>query len=419
MGARNLAPDRYQYDPPIWGDVPPPRRGDQQNGSGDDTSWLVIAILMVAFWPVGLFLLFRKLMGTPTGSLGSTGRYAGARRAADEGPRVSTAPRPASAATGKTAPPRQSAPRPAQTASRPAQTASHASHKAVKRSAGRGFTIAGAVITWIFGMGFLAELPNALGSAAAFWDALPGLVALGGFLGLGLVFLYVGIFRRRQARRFLKYLSLIGRRERVNLTALSKAAGRSRKKVCAELQDMLDLGVLPQGYLDLAGDQLVLSAQGLEPEPEPEPEPQRQTPPSESDDILRQIRQINDAIPDPVMSAKIDRIGELTGRILDYQREHPDKSGQLRSFLNYYLPTTLRLLRSYAQLDQQGVEGENISAAKQRIEGMMDKVVEGFETQLDRLFQGDAMDISTDVSVLEQMLDQDGLGHNSTPFGGV
>lgn len=421
MGARNLAPERYRYDPPIWGDVPPPQRGNQQNSSGDDISWLAIVILLAVFWPVGLFLLFRKLMGTPTGAAGSTGYYTGERKTASrEGPRAGAAPRPASAATGKTAPPRQSAPRPAQTASRPAQAASPAPHKAVKRSAGRGFTIAGAVITWIFGMGLVAVLPDALASAAAFFDALPGLVTLGGFVGLGVVFLYVGLFRRRQARRFLKYLSLIGRRERVNLTALSKAAGRSHKKVCAELQDMLDLGVLPQGYLDLAGDQLVLSAQGLEDEPEPEPAPRRQAPQAESDDdILRQIRQINDAIPDPVMSAKIDRIGEITGKILDYQRKNPDKSGQLRSFLNYYLPTTLKILRSYAQLDQQGVEGENISAAKQRIEGMMDKVVEGFETQLDRLFQGDAMDISTDVSVLEQMLDQDGLGHSSTPFGGT
>lgn len=402
-----MASDRYRYDPPIWGNGPTPRRGNEpnRNSGSDDIGWLVIAVLLVGFWPVGLFLLFRKLMGTPTGSSGSTRRDAG------ESPRIGSAPRPVSGANQVAAPPRQTAPR-------PAQVPSPTLHKAVKRSAGRGFTIAGAAITWIFGMGLLAVLPNALASSAAFLDSLPALVALGGFVGLGLVFLCVGISRRRQARRFLKYLSLIGRRERVNLTALSKAAGRSRKKVCAELQDMLDLGVLPQGYLDLAGDQLVLSAQGLE--PEPEPQPQRQPPQADSSgDILRQIRQINDSIPDPVMSAKIDRIGVLTGKILAYQREHPDKSGQLRGFLNYYLPTTLRLLRSYAQLDQQGVEGENITAAKQRIEGMMDKVVEGFETQLDRLFQGEAMDISTDVSVLEQMLDQDGLGHSSTPFGGV
>ena len=72
--------------------------------------------------------------------------------------------------------------------------------------------------------------------------------------------------------------------------------------------------------------------------------------------------------------------------------------------MSYYLPTTLKILRAYAQLEDQEVEGENISAAMERIENMMDKVVEGFEKQLDQLFQGDALDITADVEVLERML---------------
>ena len=109
------------------------------------------------------------------------------------------------------------------------------------------------------------------------------------------------------------------------------------------------------------------------------------------------------------MSRKIDRIGEITGKIFAYQKQNPGKETQMRSFLSYYLPTTLKILRAYAQMEAQGVEGENIRAAKERIEGMMDKVVEGFEKQLDRLFQNDAMDITTDVEVLERMLQKDGL----------
>jgi len=118
------------------------------------------------------------------------------------------------------------------------------------------------------------------------------------------------------------------------------------------------------------------------------------------------------------MSAKIDHIGEITSKIFVYLREKPDKEGQLRSFLSYYLPTTLKILRAYAQMEAQGIEGENIKAAKSRIEGMMDKVVDGFEKQLDRLFQDDAMDIATDVEVLERMLDKDGLGGQGMTLGG-
>ena len=109
------------------------------------------------------------------------------------------------------------------------------------------------------------------------------------------------------------------------------------------------------------------------------------------------------------MSRKIDRIEEITGKILAYAREHPAKSSELRSFLNYYLPTTLKILNAYAQMDSQGISGENIDAAKRRIEDMMDKVVDGFEKQLDQLFRSDAMDITADVEVLERMLKKDGL----------
>ncbi|MEG1241306.1 MAG: hypothetical protein RSD46_08180, partial [Oscillospiraceae bacterium] len=78
------------------------------------------------------------------------------------------------------------------------------------------------------------------------------------------------------------------------------------------------------------------------------------------------------------------------------------------------LPTTLKILRAYAQLEAQGIEGDNITAAKDRIEGMMDRVVEGFEKQLDRLFQNAALDITSDVEVLEKMLNNDGLSGGGT-----
>ena len=127
----------------------------------------------------------------------------------------------------------------------------------------------------------------------------------------------------------------------------------------------------------------------------------------EENAVLAEIRAVNDSIEDAALSAQIDRIGVITAKIFEYQKSHPERSAQLHAFLSYYLPTTLKILRAYAQLE--GVEGENIAAAMSRIEGMMGKVVEGFEKQLDQLFQGDAMDITTDVAVLEQMLQKDGL----------
>ena len=358
----------------FYGSTPPQNSPDPD---GDDVfGWVVALIALFVFWPVGLFLVLRKLL-----------KSFGASKSAQ--------PR----ATGQPQRVQPAQPQPAQT-------------QAGRRSSdGTGFLIGGGITTGLFGFSLLVTLAEAIASHGVLY-ALSTLISLAVFTGAGLALLGVGFSRRRRAKRFRQYLGLIGRRESVGVEALAKAAGRSPRKVREELQEMLDLGVLPTGYLDLANDRLVLSAQGISDPPKPEPEPEPEQKPQEKDEyaVLAEIREVNDAIPDPVMSAKIDRIGELTGRILDYQRQNPAKAGQLRSFLNYYLPTTLKILRAYAQLDQQGVEGENISAAKTRIEGMMDKVVEGFEKQLDLLFRDEALDITSDVSVLEKMLEKDGLG---------
>lgn len=416
---------------------------NNQNNN-DWGTWIAIVILFaVGLWPISLFLLVRKLLGMDKKKNRTRHPYdiqqewqrsaqqaeQSARQAASSAQSTAdqvwnTAEQAVNKAEewlekefGKAAAAQKSS---AQKASaQKASTASKASKKkaskanAIKFPSGKGLTIAGAITTGIFALGFLSEFMDAVS-----WGGLEfyvsELVTLLGFVCLGLVLLFCGLSRTRKGKRYRKYLNLIGTRRTVSVTALAKATGTRRRKVLDDLQDMLDNGLLPMGYLDLSRDLLVLSEDGIpDEEPAPQAQPTPEPEPAQDDNaILAQIRAVNDAIPDPVMSAKIDRIEEITGKILDYQRRNPGKDSQLRSFLNYYLPTTLKILHSYAQLDAQGVEGENISAAKKRIEGMMDKVVEGFENQLDKLFADSAMDISSDVAVLEQMLEKDGLSGN-------
>ena len=133
---------------------------------------------------------------------------------------------------------------------------------------------------------------------------------------------------------------------------------------------------------------------------------------SEYDKIIREIRELNDRIADEAISEKIDRIEDLTRRIFTLVEQKPAMRPQINKFMNYYLPTTLKLLDSYALLEAQGIEGDNITASKQEIERTMDLLVAGFEKQLDLLFRSQAMDISSDVAVLEGMMAQDGLGEN-------
>ena len=109
----------------------------------------------------------------------------------------------------------------------------------------------------------------------------------------------------------------------------------------------------------------------------------------------------------------MDELEQLCVQIFKTVAEKPAKATQIRKFMDYYLPTALKLLKTYAELDAQGVEGENIRESKQRIEQVMDTLVTAFEAQLDRLFEDDALDVSTDIDVMENMLRADGLTGNT------
>lgn len=278
---------------------------------------------------------------------------------------------------------------------------------------GKNWAIAGAATAAGCLIGFISSLGDPLywlfnGDFAFFIEEIMELMVLPCIAAAGLGGLWAGLRKRKQASRWRNYMAMIGRQSSVSISALASATGLPPAKVRDDLADMLDDGIFPQGFLDYGGDRLVLSGDGLTGAPREQTAP---PPPPKADEnaILAEIRAVNDAIDNEKMSAQIDRIGVITAKILDYQKTHPDKAVQLHSFLSYYLPTTLKILRAYAQLEDQEVSGQNITAAMSRIEGMMDKVVEGFEKQLDLLFQGDAMDITTDVEVLERMLAKDGL----------
>ena len=282
-------------------------------------------------------------------------------------------------------------------------------------SKAKRLTTVGIVLSAIFGFISIEEMVGNLWMLPdAAWYLEEIVFPLCGF-GAGLGCLWAGLRRQKQVRTFRSYLAMIGSRTTISISALSSAMGVSPAKVRDTLEDMLDDGFFPLGYLDYGSDRLVLTSDGIPDPPKEEEKPAQEEPAEDPQNaILEEIRAINADIDNPKLNQQIDRIGVITAKVFEYQRSHPQKSNQLHSFLSYYLPTTLKILRAYAQLEDQEVDGENISAAMERIEGMMDKVVEGFEKQLDQLFQGDALDITADVEVLERMLAKDGLSSGST-----
>lgn len=138
---------------------------------------------------------------------------------------------------------------------------------------------------------------------------------------------------------------------------------------------------------------------------------------SERDKAVSEMRRLNDSIPGEKISAQIDHLEEMTQKIISHVVSHPEKLPQIRKFMNYYLPTTLKLLNAYDRMGEAGVEGENIAGTKGRIDAMMDTIVSAFDKQMDALFTDEALDIATDITVMENLLKQEGLSGSGFAAG--
>ena len=124
---------------------------------------------------------------------------------------------------------------------------------------------------------------------------------------------------------------------------------------------------------------------------------------------VSEMKRLDENIEDPGISADIVRLEQISEGILKAVQEEPKKLPQIRRFMDYYLPTTLKLLNSYDRMSAAGVSGDNIDATLTRVEAIMRTIVAAFEKQLDSLYGADALDISTDITVLETMLAREGL----------
>ena len=129
-------------------------------------------------------------------------------------------------------------------------------------------------------------------------------------------------------------------------------------------------------------------------------------------DMLAGIRDENRQIPDPALSEKIDQLEAISNQIFLTVTDKPEKAPQIRRFMDYYLPTVLKMLTNYRKLDERGVTGENAEKTRKSVEEAMNIVLSAFRKQHDQLYQHDMLDVTSDISVLETLMKQDGLIEN-------
>ena len=228
-----------------------------------------------------------------------------------------------------------------------------------------------------------------------------------GFMTGGAIAMGRGEYLNRMSRRTQRYILAIGVADTMEINEIAKRVNRTPDQTARELQKLIDKGYLGEdAYIDYEKGYFVRFGATVEKEEQPVAGMHQNTEEGYAA-ILHGLRVANDRIPDKVLSEKIERLEQISALIFKEVEAHPEKRERIRTFFDYYLPTTQKLLDTYAEFDEMGVEGENVTQAKVRIAAMMDSIVEGFEHQLDQLYSADAMDVVSDIKVMETMLSRD------------
>lgn len=320
-----------------------------------------------------------------------------------------------------------------------------------KKAAGIALSIVGLSIGASFLLGLIFT-----GLTMIFLDQSTGIQF--GFVSLAIFTLIfggigaAGLSKLGRVRRFETYLSELQGKEYCNISELAKRTRKKEKAVLKDIEWMLKKRWFLQGHLDDSNTCLITSHEAYETYRElmnkqaevrrSEEEDRRrrawetQTREQEREEKRRQmdpqiravietgqkyiekLKVCNDAIPGEVVSEKISRMEELTRRIFERVEQDPDAVDDIEKLMQYYLPTAVKLLEAYEELDHQPVQGENILSSKKEIEDTLDTLNVAFEKLLDDLFQETAWDVSSDITVLKMMLAQEGLTEEDFKTGG-
>ena len=270
-------------------------------------------------------------------------------------------------------------------------------------------------------------------SAVLMVDLFMLLLTIGSSIMLG-----SGCKLKSRVKRSERYFQLAQRTGYCNINELADSVGKDEKFVVKELRSLLDYGAYPQGHLDKDQKCFMiteaafqeyekLEAQrrqmGLEQadrerreklraEAEAklseEEKALRQTL-SEGREYIEQIRQANDKIPGEVFSQKLTRMEQLLNEIFMNLEKKPEQTSKMHRLMNYYLPTTLKLVTAYEEFDKMSIQGENVTDAKREIENTIDTINDAFGELLNKLFADAAIDVTTDAQVLKTMLAREGL----------
>jgi hypothetical protein len=305
-------------------------------------------------------------------------------------------------------------------------------HAPVGKVAGILQTVFGTIGIGFFGLGVLTL--GALGLSPTLLGML--LVLLTGSILMEMN----GSTIRNRIKRYKRYLALLQGKNDCAIEDLASYSGFTQKFVVRDLKKMIEIGMFPEGHIDQQRTVLMLNREryrhylseqaeakehlmieqqkakdikGISRKKSKEVEPLEKeasvTTPEEGRLFIQQINEAKSSIVDEGVSSKVNYMEIVITKIIDYVESHPEQRPEVRRFMEYYLPTTIKLLNAYHEFEKQPIQGENITTAKFEIKEALDTINLAFENLFDHLFHRASMDVSTDISVLHTMLAQEGL----------
>ena len=265
-------------------------------------------------------------------------------------------------------------------------------------------------------------------------DITGGVVASVFFLSMTAVFAMVANYGKKGkevAEHYKQYRKILSVNGYANIADIAKMTDIPEDKVRKELKSMTRAGMFKQGHFDdketcfIASDemyQLYRQAEDNSKRLREEAEKERREQGYVSAELkevldkgseyVKLIREVNDDIPGREVSDKLDKMEKIVSKIFETVRENPEQADKLSMFMDYYLPTTAKLIMAYRDMDRKEVQGENIKSAKQEIENTLDMINEAFEKLFDSMFKEQSLDVQTDIDVMRTMMKQQGLAPN-------
>lgn len=296
------------------------------------------------------------------------------------------------------------------------------------------FTIFGSIGIGIFGLLALILLVITLVS-------LPGPVGwyLTGICGIFTVgfggMLWKGILQNGRIGRLKRYVAELKQRGKTycEVEDLGRSCGQNPKFVRKDLQKIIRLGMLPDARMDEQNAWLMLDEetyyqyqlsrqsqlQKQETEKRREElEKERKSPKEESalekavrqgEEYMELLDRLRESMPQEPVREKLIRLDTVLECLFETLKKHPNQLDEMEKFMEYYLPTTVKLVNTYQEFAMVEFPGENIKGAKKEIEQTLDAINRAFEKLLDDMYEDTAFDVITDASVLQTMLAREGM----------